>query len=427
MKKFVCIMLLGLILITGIVSCTTGTGTDTPVPTTTTGEIKESVPTGSTALALDLYRQLKDGDSNLFYSPFSIYTALAMTSAGAKENTLWQMASALHFSTTGEPLHQLLSELNAALKSRSQDVKVRVQGDTEETIDGFTLNIVNALWGQQDYHFLEEYINLIEKYYDGGLNEVDFIKETEKARLAINEWASEQTNGRIKDLIGPTDIDNLTRLVLTNAIYFNAHWQIEFDEKDTIPAPFYLQDDKTVTVPMMHQTFNTGYAEVSGCQALSLPYLGGELDMVVLLPEEGKFNEFENSMDAQVVKEILAQMKFQEVKITLPKFQFESEFKLKPVLQALGMTDAFDDTRADFSGITGEKDLFISEVIHKSFIAVDENGTEAAAVTAVIMNLVSMPEKIYEFNADHPFIFFIRDIQTGTILFMGRVVNPAAK
>jgi serpin B len=410
-----------------LASCTPGDSTPTPVVSGGNVDIS-SIVSGNTAFALDLYRQLKAGDGNIFYSPYSISAALAMTSAGAKENTLQQIAAALHFPAIGGQFNETFQQLDAALKSRSKNIEVPTYSDSgqpsTETIDGFTLNIINALWGQKDYHFLQEYLDLIQQYYGGGLHELDFIHETEKSRLAINDWASEQTNGRIKDLLSPGDVSEFTRLVLTNAIYFNAHWQIQFSESATANAPFYLLDGKEVTVPMMHQGLNSGYTETAGCQALSLPYLGGDMDMVVLLPDDGKFKDFEDNLTPAALTDILGKLKPEQVIVSLPKFTFEGYYTLSGPLTALGMTDAFDGGKADFSGITGTKELSISEVIHKSFVAVDEQGTEAAAVTAVMMLGSAGPVKTIEFNVNRPFIFLIRDIQTGSILFLGRVLNP---
>ena len=426
-----CILVMTIILIISLASCSpVNSPTITVAPTPTSGpDDVSALVAGNTAFALDLYRQLKAEDGNLFYSPYSISAALAMASAGAKENTLAQMASVSHFAPVGDQLNGLFYQLDNVLKSRSQPIEVQTYGDNgqtkKQTVDGFTLNIINALWGQKGFPFLQSYLDLVQKYYSGGMNEVDFIHAAEQARITINDWASQQTNGRIRDLLGPGDINNLTRLVLTDAIYFNAHWQHEFNENGTSSAPFTLLDGSITNVPMMHQTLTFQYTETDDCQALSLPYLGGDLDMVILLPAKDKFGEFENGLDAATLTNIMGQMTQQEVNVSLPKFSFTSNYKLSQTLKAMGMTDAFDADKADFSGMTGDKSLFVGDVIHKAFIAVDEHGTEAAAVTAVIMAMAAAPSKVYDFKADHPFIFLIRDIKTGSILFMGRVLNSA--
>jgi serpin B len=372
---------------------------------------------GNSAFAFDLYQALKDEEGNLFYSPYSISVALAMTYAGARGETEQQMAETLKFLLAQDDLHPAFNSLDILLAQRGEGA----EGKDEE---GFRLNIVNAIWGQKDYAFLDEFLDVLAENYGAGLRLVDFINETEKARVTINDWVSEQTEGRIEDLIPQGVITTLTRLVLTNAIYFNAAWEYPFEEEATYNGPFYLLDSGEVTVPMMRQTESFGYAEGDGYQAVELPYDGNELSMVILLPEEGQFKAFESSLDADLVAAIIENLEYQEVALTMPKFEFESEFSLKQALSAMGMPIAFTDN-ADFSGMTGGRDLQIAEVIHKAFVSVDEAGTEAAAATAVIMELTAMPE-VVEMTLDHPFIFLIRDIETGTILFVGRVMDPSA-
>jgi len=286
-------------------------------------------------------------------------------------------------------------------------------------------NIVNAIWGQKDYEFLPAFLDVLAENYGAGLRILDFIAETEKSRLAINNWVSHQTQGRIEDLIPPGAIGALTRLVLTNAIYFNAAWNYPFDKKMTADGLFYLLDGGQVTVPMMKQTESFGYTEGEGYQAVELLYDGDELSMVVLLPEDGEFEVFEEGLQAQQVCDIISGLQSTEVTLTMPKFEFDSEFSLKDTLAGMGMPIAFSGG-ADFSGMTGIRELAISDVVHKAFVAVDEAGTEAAAATAVIMELTAVPEPPVEVTMDRPFIFLIRDIDTGAILFVGRVVNPAA-
>jgi serpin B len=243
--------------------------------------------------------------------------------------------------------------------------------------------------------------------------------------LEINNWASEQTEGRIKNLLPPGVITPLTRLILTNAIYFKARWENEFSERMTQDDSFYLLDGSTVTVPMMHQQTRLAYAEGNDCQAVRLPYLGGEIAMVVLLPREGNFEAFEGSLEANKLNEIIEDMETREVKLALPKFEFEANYKLEKTLSDLGMPVAFEQGAADFSGMTGNRELFISDAIHKTFVSVDEKGTEAAAVTAIAMAMSAPPSGPVDFTANRPFIFLIQDIETGSILFIGRVLNPA--
>jgi len=373
---------------------------------------------GNSAFAFELYQALKGEEGNLFYSPYSISLALAMTYAGARGETAEQMADTLQFMLDQNSLHPAFNWLDAELAKRGE-------GAEGKDGDGFRLNIVNAIWGQKDYEFLPAFLDVLAENYGAGLRILDFITETEKSRLAINDWVSDQTEGCIKDLIPQGAIDEWTRLVLTNAIYFNAAWKYPFDEKMTADGPFYLLDGGQVSVPMMKQTESFGYTEGTGYQAVELQYDGGELSMVILLPEAGKFEAFEEGLQAQQVCDIISGLQPTEVALTMPQFEFDSEFSLKDTLAEMGMPIAFSGG-ADFSGMTGNPELFISDVVHKAFVAVDEAGTEAAAATAVEMALTSVPPPPVEVTIDRPFIFLIRDIDTGAILFVGRVLNPAA-
>jgi len=371
---------------------------------------------GNSELAFNLYRVLKDTDGNLFYSPYSISLALAMTFAGARGETERQMADTLNFLLPQDSLHPAFNGLDIDLSSRGE-------GAEGKDGEGFRLNIVNAIWGQKDYEFLSEYLDILAENYGAGLRILDFVAEPEPSRITINDWVSDQTEGRIEDLIPQGAIDALTRLVLTNAIYFNAAWQFPFEEDATIDGSFHLLDGKEIAVPMMRQTESFGYAEGDGYRAVELPYDGHELSMVILLPDTSQFEAFENSMDYQTVEGIISDINRRQVSLSMPEFEFESEFSLKSVLANMGMPIAFSGD-ADFSGMTGSKDLFIDEVIHKAFVSVDEAGTEAAAATAVIMKLTAMPEEPVAVTIDRPFIFLIRDLEAGAILFIGRVTNP---
>jgi len=373
---------------------------------------------GNSAFAFELYQALKGEEDNLFYSPYSISLALAMTYAGARGETAQQMADTLQFLLEQERLHPAFNWLDAELAKRGE-------GAAGKDGEGFRLNIVNAIWGQKDYEFLSSFLDVLAENYGAGLRILDFITETERSRVTINDWVSDQTEGRIEDLIPQGAINELTRLVLTNAIYFNAVWKCPFDEDMTADGLFYLLDGGQVTVPMMKQMESFGYTEGEGYQAVELPYDGGELSMVILLPEAGKFEAFEETLNAQQVDAIISDLQYNEVTLTMPQFEFDSEFSLKDTLAEMGMPIAFSGG-ADFSGMTGNPELFISDVVHKAFVAVDEAGTEAAAATAVIMELTAVPEPPVEVTIDRPFIFLIRDIETGAILFVGRVLNPGA-
>ncbi len=373
---------------------------------------------GNSAFAFELYQALKGEEGNLFYSPHSISVALAMTYAGARGETAQQMAATLQFLLEQERLHPAFNWLDVELASRGEGA----QGKDDE---GFRLNIVNAIWGQKDYGFLPTFLDVLAENYGAGLRILDFMNETEKSRLTINDWVSDQTEERIKDLIPEGVITSLTRLVLTNAIYFNAAWEYPFDEDMTADGPFYLLDGGQVSVPMMKQTEAFGYTEGEGYQAVELQYDGNELSMVILLPEAGQFQASEEGLQAQQVCDIISSLQPAQVTLTMPRFEFDSEFSLKDTLAEMGMPIAFSGS-ADFSGMTGTPDLCISEVLHKAFVSVDEAGTEAAAATAVIVGETAIPGQPVEVTIDHPFIFLIRDIETGAILFVGHVMNPGA-
>jgi serpin B len=375
-----------------------------------------SLTDGNSVFAFNLYKLLSEEEGNLFYSPSSISAALAMTYAGARGDTEKQMADTLRFYLSQNQLHPAFNVLDQELASRGEGA----QGKDGE---GFRLNTVNAIWGQQDYAFLTSFLDTLAENYGAGLRILDFVNETEPSRITINDWVSEETEGRIEDLIPQGAINAMTRLVLTNAIYFNAAWQYPFQEDATSPGVFYLLNGDEVTVPMMEQQESFSYTGGENYQAVELPYDGRELSMVILLPDSGQFETFEEAIEYQQVKDIMENLERREVRLTMPKFEFDSSFGLKKTLIDMGMPVAFS-AGADFSGMTGNKDLFISDVIHKAFVSVDEAGTEAAAATAVIMELTAMPETPVEVTLNRPFIFLIRDIETGAILFLGRVMNP---
>jgi serpin B len=371
---------------------------------------------GNTAFSFDLFQELKSEDGNMFYSPYSISLALAMTYAGAWGETEQQMADTLHYDLSQDNLHPAFNYLDMELAKRGEGAR----GKDDE---GFRLNIVNAIWGQKDFTFLPEFLDTLAENYGAGLRLLDFINETEKSRITINDLVSDETEGRIQDLIPQGQLDAATRLVLTNAIYFNAAWQYRFEKSMTSDSVFHLLNGQDINVPMMRQTESFGYTTGDGYQAVELQYDGGELSMVILLPDPGEYDSFEDQLNVENTNEIINRLQYTQVALAMPKFEFESEFKMKDTLSRMGMPVAFSPS-ADFSGMTGGKDLYIDQVIHKAFVSVDEAGTEAAAATAVDMKLTSMPAEPVNVTIDHPFIFLIRDIETGTILFVGRVMNP---
>ena len=392
---------------------------DRVVPVVPESDLEELVD-GNIAFGFDLYRFLagQRADDNLFYSPYSISLALAMTYAGAHGETEAQMAKALRYTLSQERLHPAFNGLDQALAERGEGAEGR---DGE----GFRLNIANAIWGQQDYAFLEGFLDTLAIDYGAGLRVLDFVGAPEDCRVTINDWVSEETEGKIEDLLPRGTIDPLTRLILTNAIYFNAAWAYPFEEEATHEGPFTRFDGTQIMVPLMHQNESFGYAEGDNYQALELPYDGGEMSMIILLPERDEFEAFEGSLDGERVQRIIEEVSYRQVAVTMPSFEFESKFNLNQALAALGMPTAFSD-RADFSGMTGDRDLYISEVLHNAFVSVDEEGTEAAAATAVVMKLGAMTEQPIEVLLDHPFIFLIRDVESGAVLFVGRVLDPTA-
>jgi serine protease inhibitor len=367
---------------------------------------------GDTAFALDLYRELAKKDGNLFLSPYSISTALGMTYAGARGTTAEQMAKTLHFPFGQDRLHPafrgLIREINGADRPRK-----------------YQLQTANRLWGQKDYGFLPDFLKVVEANYGAGLKEVNFAGATEEARKAINAWVGKETRDKIKELLKPGILTVDTRLVLTNAIYFKSAWMRPFQEKATVKGDFHVTADKKVTVPLMRGSQRTNYFKGDGFEALELPYESHDLSMVVLLPaKETGLAALEKRLTADNLQKWLAKLRDHLVDVTLPKFKVTAEFLLKDALSRLGMPDAFSPTKADFSGMTTRDKLYISHVVHKAFVDVHEKGTEAAAATAVVMERLSAPPRA-TFRADRPFLFVIRENRTGSLLFMGRLVNPA--
>ncbi|UCH87798.1 MAG: serpin family protein [Dehalococcoidia bacterium] len=372
---------------------------------------------GNSAFAFDLYQAVRGNEGNLLYSPYSISIALAMTYSGARGETKQQMADTLSFTLPDDRLHPAFNALDLELAGRGE----APQGGESSR---FQLNIANAIWGQKDYPFLAEFLDVLAENYGAGLRLLDFASAPEESRLAINDWVSDQTEGKIPDLMPQGVINALTRLVLTNAIYFNAGWAFPFEPQDTEEGPFHLLDGGEVTVPMMKQSEEFGYAEGEGYQAVSLSYGASGVSMVLLVPQAGQFEAFESSLNAERVDAIVKDLERWIVTLSMPKFDFESSFDLGETLATMGMPDAFSGA-ADFSGMTGSRELFISAVVHKAFISVDEEGTEAAAATGVAM-MESVPQGPVELTVDRPFVFLIRGSRTGAVLFAGRVVNPVA-
>ena len=379
------------------------------------------IASGNNEFAFNLYSQIKNlpeikqAEGNLFFSPYSISTALAMTYTGARVNTAKEMADVLKFPKL--ELEKLASSFGA--------LQQQLQADKETS--GYQLNVANALWGQKGFGFLNEYLDFNKKYYGSELTELDFAK-SEEARKTINTWIEDKTNDKIKDLIPSGSIDAMTRMVLTNAIYFKGDWSIKFKEQNTKEADFNVTKDKKVKAKMMYQKEKFGYAELDDMQLLELSYKGDELSMLILLPKTiDAMSSVENELSVEKLAANLKQMRKREVDVYLPKFKITcGTLEMKGILSAMGMKDAFSDA-ADFSGMNGKRNLFISAVMHKAFVEVNEEGTEAAAATGVGISLMSIPMPPPVFRADRPFIFMIRDNRSQSILFMGKVGNPELK
>lgn len=363
--------------------------------------------------ALDLYKKIGGNQENLFYSPYSISTALAMTYAGARGKTEKEMSTVMHFPAN-----------TAEFYNKYNDVLKNINAlNNGSTVDIYT---VNSIWAQKDFKFREEFIGILKNNFNSSLNLVDFIKETENSRLQINKWVETQTNEKIKELIKPGLIDYLTRMVLVNAIYFKADWQTAFDKQQTQKMDFRMDETKIVSCDFMfaEQEFKF-YENEEGLKAIEIPYSSGKLSMLIILPKDNAgFNTLKKEISLDLYKKINSSLASKKVKLYLPKFKITSEFELSDILKQMGMPEAFSD-RADFSGMTGAKDLKISKVIHKAFVEVNETGTEAAAATAVVMRVKSMPVAPPEFKADHPFMFIIKENTENSILFAGNIYNPA--
>ena len=380
------------------------------------------------AFAFSLFHALRDDDAtdeNLFLSPHSISTALAMMHGGAKENTYDQMSEVLHFHL-GEDLHPAFNRLDLELASRSE-----VATDDDE--DPFVLDLVNQSWGHEDFDFTDDFLDLLAVNYGAGMSLVDFVANHDEIREEINAWVEAQTNDRIQDLLPPGSLKTTTRSVMVNAIYFYGAWAQPFQESSTQDRPFTRLDGSTVDVPQMFEDRSVMAALDSSADtvAISIPYVGEEVSLVAMMPSDGEadFEAWEASLDAAKFDEVIASMSQGRVMLRFPRFESGGAVELKETLQALGMVDAFDECAADFSGITGHPpcidflSLYIDEIYHQTFVSVDEEGTEAAAATAVVgATPTSMPPTL---DFDRPFIYAIYDHPTETILFLGRMVDPS--
>ncbi|HEX3355617.1 MAG TPA: serpin family protein [Tepidisphaeraceae bacterium] len=375
---------------------------------------EETMP-ASSEFAVGLYHQLDKGAGNIFFSPLSVRAALAMTAAGAKGKTLEEMLAVLNLKGNdphGE-MGDLIRELSAEPKS-------------EEDRPKLVLRIANAVWGQTRYPFNPAFMDLVRTQYEAEAKSVDFANEP-AARKKINDWVAEKTNQKILDLIPAGVIQRDTPLVLTNAVYFNAPWADPFKKGATTDQMFQVTPDKTTTVPTMRRMGRYGYADNSDFQTIELPYAGHETSMVIILPKAvDGMSAVESKMDAKMLSETLGSLKLRELDLSMPRFKIEQAAMMGQILKAMGMKLAFDRDHADFSGICSVEPLYIGEVLHKAFVKVDEEGTEAAAATAVVMRAgaAMRQEPPLRVQVDHPFLMVIRHHKSGEILFMGRVMNP---
>jgi serpin B len=379
------------------------------------GANPQEIIDGNNKFAFKLYNELKSNtDKNLFYSPFSISTALAMVCAGARNETALQIGQTMDF-PPDQNFHS--------------DYKQLLDAINNGTNNKIVLNIANGLWAQKDFKFLNSYFDIVKSNYNSELKDVNFkdYLERENARMDINGWVAQKTKDKIKDILSPGTLDSSTRLVLVNAIYFYGDWAGPFKKETTEPKDFFLIEQAQVKVPFMNQQGRYNYYEDSNIKAIEMPYKNDRASMVIFLPnEKNGIIEFDRSFDYKYYQKIISSFQSEEVRLSIPKFKTTNNINLSAILSQMGMPLAFSPGRADFSGMDGKRDLYISTVIHQAFINVDEKGTEAAAATAVVFKVgAARPSSDMKvFNADHPFIFCIKDNSTGSILFMGKIMKP---
>jgi serpin B len=390
------------------------------VDSTASADDLAAVAQAQQEFAAALYAILAEEPGDLVFSPASIHIAMAMALAGAGGDTGAQIAAALGVDGIDPArLHDALNALDALLEARN-----RVEPPQDGKERKVELSIVNSLWGQSGFAFEQAFLDLLAANYGVGLRVVDFKTTAEEARNAINAWVAEHTNNRITELLPQGVVDELTRLVLTNAVYLDATWATPFDPEATSDQTFVLLDGTEVTVPTMHASLSIPYARGDGWQAVELPYTGHELSMLVVVPDEGRFGEIEGRLASGLIDEVRAALAQTEVQLSLPRFEIRTQADLNAALAALGIVHAFDPNAADFTGISTEEQLYISGVLHEAFIAVDEAGTEAAAATAVVIGTTSAPIEVVRLDVDRPFLFALQDRESGAALFLGRVLDP---
>jgi serine protease inhibitor len=368
----------------------------------------QTIVEGNNQFAFDLLKQLGTQNQNTFFSPYSISTALFMTAGGARGNTEKQMLKVLHQAQNSLAYHKKFGEIITKATNK-QNVE---------------LSIANSIWPQKGFKFKPDYLNLLKSAYKTKVTESDFAKNPNAEAQKINKWVEEKTKSKITNIIKPDVLDANTKLVLANAIYFYGYWKTTFDTAKNQIAPFYKNGGTQVNTTFMNASYSMDYASDEMFKVVSIPYKNNEVSLLLILPNNpDSFKLAMNSLDIRRYFDLSKSLKPEKVNLSLPKFKMESEFYLEEKLPAMGMSDAFTK-EADFSGMTGNKSLSISKVIHKAFIDVSEKGTEAAAATVVIMSRNGGSHKPIEFKADHPFIFMIKDNSTGQILFMGILNDP---
>jgi serpin B len=385
-----------------------------------TDEELAEVVAGNTDFAFALYDRLAAAPGNLFFSPYSLSTALGMTYGGARGGTAEEMAATLRFGLAQERLHPAFHRLANELARRSEGQRPGEEGDR------FELTVANALWPQQDFLFLDAFMAQMRDFYGAEPRALDYVNDADGATDTINGWVAERTNDRIPQLIPRGLLTPETRLVLTNAIYFNASWATPFPEESTIDGTFHAPDGE-VTVPLMRGRRTAGSWLGEGLTIVDVPYLGEQTSLLIVMPEAGGMAELERSLSRERLGGWVAGLRHGEVDLTMPRFESGSQVELSEVLSAMGMPGAFLDAYADFSGMTGRRDLRIDKVIHEANITLDETGTEAAAATAVVMVRITSagpdPEPV-RIVIDRPFVYLVRDRVTGSVLFMGRMLQP---
>lgn len=373
------------------------------------------------AFGADIYGAVAASEArNIVFSPASIMLAMAMTSAGARGTTSLEMYDVLHARATGAAgLHSAMNSLSAQMAERNRRVRI------DDRFADVSLNVANSLWGQKGVEWNAEFLDLLATEYGAGMRTVDYAMRPEEARSAINGWVADETKDRIRQLIEPGVLTSDSRLTLVNAIYMKAPWIYRFDESATRVRRFRTFDGADVSVPFMENTESFGYASGDAWTAVELPYAGGELSMLVVLPDDGALPTVEARLGHGLFDEVATSLEPTFVSLSMPRFELESRLDLKDTLRSLGMQTAFQADSADFTGMTVDEKLFINFVVHQANISVDENGTEAAAATATGMAGTSAPTDVVEMRLDRPFVYAVRDVLTGAVLFLGRVGDPS--